>query len=91
MQPLDSPLTPEEFANLMAGFALSLATPLALAVSGGPDSMALAWGAKAAGYSVRAFIVDHRMRDESSVEAEQTRQRLAAMGIESEIFVSVPP
>jgi len=137
------PLSAEEFADLMMPFALSKAPHIAIAVSGGPDSMALAWCVKrwveekepsfpqkresSASDSERmsqqkfqfkqpvkilddhlrhtarrrapldsrfrgndgsfmAFIVDHQLRLESSAEAKQTKQRLAALGIKTEIL-----
>ncbi len=62
---------------------------LAIAVSGGPDSMALALLAKAShgDRSLRAFIVDHKLREESSTEAAAVAARLAALGIDAEILV----
>ena len=58
---------------------------LALAVSGGPDSMALAlltarWSA-ARGGSVLALVVDHGLRPESGDEAALTLRRLAELGV----------
>jgi tRNA(Ile)-lysidine synthase len=63
---------------------------LAVGVSGGADSMALAalaqrWTA-ARGGDVRAFIVDHGLRGESAAEADLTAARLAALGIGAEIL-----
>ena len=63
---------------------------LAVAVSGGPDSMALAmlsadW-VRARRGSLLALIVDHGLRPESGTEAAQTRQRLAANGIGARIL-----
>jgi len=66
------------------------APDLAVAVSGGADSTALALlaqrFARERGGRVRAFIVDHGLRDGSGPEAALTRGRLAAQGIESEIL-----
>lgn len=81
----------DEFAALaenLAPFAKDYR--FAIATSGGPDSMALTlclqrW-AKARGFSPVALIVDHALRPESSSEAETTRQRLAALGVEVEIL-----
>jgi tRNA(Ile)-lysidine synthase len=83
------PLRPEEFTALMEPFATG-SLKLAVAVSGGPDSMALAlclkeWAA-ARGMNVLALIVDHQLRAESGAEAETVRQRLAAVGTEAEIL-----
>ena len=58
---------------------------LAVAVSGGADSMALALLAQewtvGRGGEVLALIVDHRLRAASSAEAALTSHRLAALGI----------
>lgn len=58
---------------------------LAVAVSGGRDSMALALLAKdwadAQGGQVLAVTVDHGLRPESSIEAEQVGRWMAARGI----------
>lgn len=58
---------------------------IAAAVSGGPDSMALAllaadW-ARARGGSLVAFVVDHGLRRESAAEAAEAVARLAGRGI----------
>jgi tRNA(Ile)-lysidine synthase len=58
---------------------------LAVAVSGGADSMALAllareWASPVGG-DVLALTVDHGLRTEASTEAETTLSRLAALGI----------
>jgi tRNA(Ile)-lysidine synthase len=63
---------------------------LAVAVSGGADSTALAmlaqaW-ATAQGGDVLGLIVDHGLRAESAAEAAITAQRLQARGIASEIL-----
>ncbi|MDD5586368.1 MAG: tRNA lysidine(34) synthetase TilS [Alphaproteobacteria bacterium] len=82
-------LTPEEFAALMETLDADPRN-LAVAVSGGPDSMALAWCAKRwtgdRGGSLSAFIVDHRLRPESGEEAKAVQQRLAAVGVKAEIL-----
>ena len=64
---------------------------LAVAVSGGRDSLALAvladqWASARQG-SVQALIVDHGLRPQSAVEAGVTRERLAKLGIAAEILV----
>ena len=64
---------------------------IAIGVSGGPDSMALAiladrW-ARARGGAVLALIVDHRLRPESAVEAETVGAWLAARGIAHAVLV----
>jgi len=62
---------------------------LGVAVSGGPDSMALgilaaAW-ARGEGGSAEAIIVDHGLRPESAVEAELAARRLDEAGIAATI------
>ena len=72
---LDStPIDDDAFAEQMARIGHFEAQPLlALAVSGGPDSMAMAWlaarWAKARRGRARAFIVDHGLRPEAQSEA----------------------
>ena len=86
-------------AALADAFAVSMArlgplpTPphLAVAVSGGADSLALAlladaW-ARERGGRVAGLIVDHGLRAASAVEAAATQARLSARGIAAEILV----
>jgi len=63
---------------------------LAIAVSGGPDSLALAllasaW-ARARGGGALALIVDHGLRAEAAQEADGARAGLAARGIPSRVL-----
>jgi tRNA(Ile)-lysidine synthase len=84
-------LTAESFAALMAPFAPFESRPvLAVAVSGGRDSLALAllardW-ATARGGHVTALIVDHGLRAEAAVEAAATRDLLSGHGIAADIL-----
>ena len=63
---------------------------LAVAVSGGPDSLALAYLTKC--YSlknktkVKYFIVDHKLRKESSLEAKNVTKVLNGIGIQCKIL-----
>ncbi len=64
--------------------------PVAVAVSGGADSTALAslsqrWAA-ARGLSLLALVVDHRLRPESGVEAAQTVAGLRARGVDARLL-----
>lgn len=76
-----------------AGFAARLAAlpdpgaHVAAAVSGGPDSMALAllladW-CRTRGRRLSALVVDHGLRAESATEAGLVAARLAALGVET--------
>ncbi len=75
-----------EFAALMAALGpFAHDRRVVAAVSGGPDSMALAlllarWG------QPLACIVDHGLRPESAMEAAQAAQRLARLGIPARIL-----
>ncbi|HEX9525064.1 MAG TPA: tRNA lysidine(34) synthetase, partial [Reyranella sp.] len=86
-QPLDA----GAFARLMAPFEPFETSPvLAVAVSGGRDSLALAllshgWAAERDGRVV-GLIVDHGLRAESVAEAATTRDVLARHGIEGAIL-----
>jgi tRNA(Ile)-lysidine synthase len=77
-----SALAPEGFAQLMARLGpFERAPHLAVAVSGGPDSLALTlllaeWAGSRNG-RIDALTVDHRLRDESTAEAEQVGRWLA--------------
>lgn len=90
LAPAASPITAAEFAMLLQPLALTGVTKLGLAISGGPDSMALAlcaarW-AKVQACEVWAFIVDHRLRPESRHEAELVKSRCAALGLNAAIL-----
>lgn len=65
----------DEFASLLAFENLETITSIAVALSGGPDSMALCalvqeW-AQGRGMRVHAITVDHALRPESAAEAQQ--------------------
>ena len=88
------PVTAAEFAALMVPLGPFEPAPhLAVAVSGGADSMALAilaagW-ATARGGSVTALVVDHRLRPESGAEAAVTAERLRQRGIAARLLTLV--
>ena len=85
-------LTAPEFAALMAPFQpLEKEPVLAVAVSGGRDSLSLTlladeW-ARARGGRVLGLIVDHALRAESGAEASATADLLRQHGIAAEILV----
>ncbi len=88
---LSEPLAAADFAALMAPFAPFESRPeLAVAVSGGRDSLALAllaheWASERGG-AVMGLIVDHGLRAEAAAEAKTTAGVLAHHGIEAEIL-----
>ncbi len=86
--PATSPITDDAFASAMARIGVFESAPvLAVAVSGGPDSMALVWladrWARARDGSAFAIIVDHGLRPESADEARIAAEQLRAAGIET--------
>lgn len=84
-------LTPAEFAGLMAPLGPFEARPrVAVAVSGGADSLCLAllahhWAVALGGQAV-ALTVDHGLRPEAAVEAAQVGAWLAAQGMEHHVL-----
>ena len=84
-------LTVETFAALMAPFCPFESRPVvAVAVSGGRDSLALAllahdW-ARSRGGRVVGLIVDHGLRAEAADEARSARETLRSQGIDSEVL-----
>ena len=60
--------------------------PVALAVSGGGDSLCLAWHARQWRHSLLAFVVDHGLRAESAAEAALTIERLRVMGVPARLL-----
>ncbi|GBR25540.1 Ile-tRNA lysidine synthase [Acetobacter orleanensis NRIC 0473] len=60
--------------------------PVGLAVSGGGDSLCLAWLARHWRKNLLAFVVDHGLRADSAQEARLTLQRLAAMDVPARLL-----
>ncbi|KAK6822093.1 hypothetical protein RU639_006750 [Aspergillus parasiticus] len=93
-QALSASQSLESFQRVWLGSRLSRPFPrrLGLAVSGGADSMALAYLSKQwersrpNNISVTAFVVDHKAREESTREANTVSQWLQDIGIKSEIL-----
>lgn len=83
---MEKPVTSQYFDAAMGRFGPYEACPqLAVAVSGGPDSMALVllasvW-ARAHGGSMTALTVDHGLRPDSAAEAAQVAKWLHTRGI----------
>lgn len=91
MNASDQALSAADFERAMARFAPFEPSPrLALAVSGGADSMALAFLAAAwlrgRGGDGSALIVDHRLREGSAQEAVLVAERCGALGLRAEIL-----
>ena len=63
---------------------------LAVAVSGGPDSLALAFLTKCFSsvhkLDVKYFLVDHKLRKESSLEAKKAKNILKKIGVNCKIL-----
>jgi tRNA(Ile)-lysidine synthase len=89
--PGDRPLDAAAFARLMVSFEpFERAPVLAVAVSGGRDSVALAllahdW-ARSRGGKIAGLIIDHGLRAESAAEAAATRDVLERNGCEATIL-----
>jgi tRNA(Ile)-lysidine synthase len=87
-----APLTLGELSTMFAAIGGFEARPfIAVAVSGGPDSLALTiladrW-ARGRGGQLTALTVDHRLRPESAAEARVLGDWLAARGIAHEVLV----
>jgi len=85
-------LNTKKISKIFKEFSSSLIIKedLAVAVSGGPDSLALAYLAKC--YSiknkikVKYFIVDHKLRKESSLEAKTVKKILKKIDINCKIL-----
>ena len=85
------PLSDAEFARLMAAFEPFETSPeIAVAVSGGADSLCLArfagrW-ARARGGRAFGFAVDHGLRPGSADEAETARRRAGELGLATRVL-----
>ena len=83
------------FAAVMAELGLDQCTGYVTAVSGGPDSTALALLTQrysdVTGKHHHAVIVDHGLRDSSGDEAERVQTRLHRFGIASDIIQITEP
>lgn len=81
---MDGPLSVDFFSRRLSLLGLAADSRLALAVSGGPDSMALAllaagWVRSIGRSDVPALIVDHGLRPDSAQEAEMVAARLESI------------
>lgn len=89
----------QAFSELEQHGVTPASTAIVLAVSGGPDSMAMAalvhqwWRGYRQRQSLLAVVVDHGLRQDSAAEAKVVAARLTAMGIAAEIqtVTAAPP
>ncbi len=76
-----APLSGEEFASLIGALALPPEQSYAVGISGGPDSMALAFllsrWAEAANIRIHALTIDHGLRGDSAAEAQKVASWLS--------------
>ena len=92
----DAPLRPAEFDRLMQAVGPFESRPrVAVAVSGGSDSMALAllahdWATRRGG-EIAAITVDHGLRAEAAAEARRVGRWLRGRGIAHRILRWRPP
>jgi tRNA(Ile)-lysidine synthase len=96
MEPPPAPPSDAEFAAAMATLGPFERRPgIAVGVSGGPDSMALAlllkaW-VEARHGRLLALVVDHRLRAGSTAEAAAVAKALDALGIEAQVLTRSGP
>ncbi len=88
--PGSAPITSEEFSGWMHTLSSAPPLSLAVAVSGGADSMALAllaahW-ATSHNIALTALTVDHHLRESSEAEAHQVAEWMQASGIPHHIL-----
>lgn len=87
----DPGVTPARFRALIARLGPWLpdtpdAPPVALAVSGGGDSLALAWLASCWRKRLIAFVVDHGLRPGAAAEAAHALDMLQKLGVEGRLI-----
>ncbi|NHN86172.1 tRNA lysidine(34) synthetase TilS [Acetobacter musti] len=87
----DEAVTPTRFNAVMDRLGpwspdIPAAGPVALAVSGGGDSLALAWLSRQWRHNLVAFVVDHGLRTESRAEAVAALRTLCEIGIEGHLL-----
>ncbi len=86
---LDAPVSPEAFSARLGALGVT-ENRIAVAVSGGRDSMALARltaaHARKSGVEATALIVDHGLRDGSAREAAQAQAWCASAGLPARVL-----
>lgn len=86
-----APIGDSEFARLMAPFApFETAPHLSVAVSGGADSLCLAWlagrWARIRGGSAVGLVVDHGLRPDSAAEAAEAARQVRGFGMAARVL-----
>ena len=85
-------IKPDRFLADLTRVAGDLPRPLVLAVSGGPDSMAmLALAADALPGGLRAATVDHGLRPDAAAEAEMVAKTCARLGVPHATLTGITP
>jgi tRNA(Ile)-lysidine synthase len=80
----DQPLSPQDLYNALHAMNMDRSEgPVAVALSGGPDSMALLWlfsrlYAEGQGPAIEAVTIDHNLRNESASEAQAVGDSIGA-------------
>lgn len=72
---------------LLGAYSPDTTRPIALAVSGGSDSLALMHMAAESGRRVRVLTIDHQLRPEAAQEAKQVARRAKALGLAHQTLV----
>lgn len=86
------PLTAEALAARVTALSgLPLQTPVAVAVSGGADSLALLRLANAAFPVVQLLTMDHGLRAESATEADMVVERARELGVPAAVLRPASP
>lgn len=73
------PITADEFQAVIKAICPDISGPAALALSGGPDSLALCALLVEVGLVVHALTVDHGLRPESAAEAAEVGRIIAGL------------
>ncbi|GAQ83219.1 tRNA(Ile)-lysidine synthetase [Klebsormidium nitens] len=80
-------LTPQWLEQQLRAAGAEKGAALAMAISGGSDSMALAvLAARLPGPPVTALVVDHALRPESAAEARQVAAWLDVLGLQQQVL-----
>lgn len=92
----ETPVTLDEFSTFPVALVYAKDKAVAVAVSGGPDSMALClllskWAEKHGGVAIHAITVDHGLRPEATEEARQVSCWLSDIPFVTHKILTVKP